>query len=64
MKNEYREGPQARRNIDKGMKKLFSTPGTTIVSVKDIPKPKRKRARATKDSPSRPSLDVAALVSN
>ena len=37
MKHEYREGPQARRNIDKGMKKLFSTPGTTIVSVKDIP---------------------------
>jgi len=49
MKHESREGPQARRSIERGMKKLFSTPNTTIVSVKDIPKPKRKRAKATKD---------------
>ncbi len=46
MKPEYHEGPKAREKFDKGMTKLFQVPKD---AVKEKPKSKRKRKKASKD---------------
>ncbi len=48
MKHEYHEGPDARKKFDEGMTKLFKTPKTTVIPLKDVPKRKAKRKKASK----------------
>jgi hypothetical protein len=45
-KTEYREGPKAREAFDRGMVKLFQT---SKDAVKEKPKSKPKRKKASKD---------------
>jgi hypothetical protein len=47
MKHEYHEGPQALKNFDKGMTKLFKVPKESIKEEK--PKPVRKRETTSRD---------------
>ena len=46
MKHEYHEGRKARETFDKGMAKLFQVPKD---AVKEEPKPKPKRKKASKN---------------
>jgi len=45
-KPEYREGPEARKQFNEGMAKLFQVPKE---AVKERPKRKPKRKKASKD---------------
>ena len=47
MKPEYNEGPEALKNFDEGMTKLFRAPKQ--IAQKEEPKPKAKRKKARKD---------------
>jgi hypothetical protein len=52
MKPEYREGPEATANFERGMKALFNVPKAAIVQAKKKkPKPSslRKPKRSDKD---------------
>lgn len=44
MKHVYREGPEARRNFDKGMVKLFGVPKSVVRAEKPKLKSKRKKS--------------------
>ncbi len=43
-KIEYREGPEARKEFDEGLAKLFRVPKSAVAEEKPEPKPKRKKA--------------------
>lgn len=45
---EYREGPEARKNFDEGMTKLFQAKKPTAAKEQTKPKPKPKRKTASK----------------